>query len=217
MPPDKLTPEDKLLNIIEGPLSAKGNRFNANKSGSAALKKMRFGALSFWKEKKFLKIITLQNLNRVVVVTGIFLAGFLLFDYQYQRIDMTNRLLTVKPSQEQIDRWLKLKPSLKISIKESLEEAQRHNIFALTASGSGTSTGKVKEDAWVAEATEAVNQLTLVGVLWETGAPQVMIEETKKGKTHFLSAGDAVDIFKIKTINENSVVLEKNDREWVLR
>lgn len=217
MAPEKQTPEDKLLNIIEYPSSVKGNRFNVNKPAKDKFKEMQAVVLSFRKGNFFIKLFTLQNLNRIVVGTGLVLAGFLVFDFQYQKVEATKRLLDMQPSQQEIDRWVKIKPALSATLKESLNEARRRNIFVLTAPGLVSRGVTIKEDAWIVEATDAFSRLSLVGVLREAGAQQVMIEDTQKGKTHFLGVGDVIDIFEVKSIKEDSVILKKNDKEWTLR
>ena len=97
-----------------------------------------------------------------------------------------------------------------IEFREAISEIRKRNIFSL----SFLEHKSIKETD--VESELQVSDLKLVGVIWSEN-PQVMIEDTKSKKTYLLNTGDLIGNVKVKKIQRESVILEAEGQEWVLR
>ncbi|MCP4649718.1 MAG: hypothetical protein GY853_06515 [PVC group bacterium] len=219
MADNKLTPEDKLLNIIENPGQGKGNRFNVikKKSGTAGLGDIKSKIQAFWKEKKYLKLLNLKTINRIVLISCVVFAVVLVIDFNYQKVRASKSLADIQQSTINSDRWVKEGKLFTIDFEESMRDAQVRNIFSFEAPKKESRKTTKPETEPEEDFSQYMNDLTLVGIIWSETNPQAMVEDVKKEKTYLLGKGDSIEVFMVKEVKADTVVLEKDDKEWVLR
>jgi type II secretory pathway component PulC len=192
----KITPEEKLLSIIEGsPVGPEGKSKGSSVNG--------------W--KSFLpKIFKLETVN---VVLGIVCAGMLVFSV-FNFIAGAGRyelfMAGFKPASVNDD--LKIDNiAFGLDSGQSVDYAKKRNIFSLP---NPVENGTVNS---YAEKPMILNNLALVGVIWSETNPQAMIEDKAAGKTTLVSNGDLMGDFKVKKIEMDKVVLDNQDQEYVLQ
>ena len=104
-------------------------------------------------------------------------------------------------------------PVLDVDLKESLKLAEGRNIFSLSP--------PEKEVPAPAKATMDISalleDLKVVAIIWAGEGSQVMVEDMKKEKSYSLIKGDVINNFRVKRINKNFVILERDGKEWMIR
>lgn len=218
MAKDRLTPEEKLLQVIDNPAAAKkrgalerlGRQASAWSLGmSWVLDRLRGGRPGSG------PMVTLRMINRgLAIICGVlalaWLADFFALRSQFlTRLDMVERTQLIAPTQTK-------GPSLPtLDFADVLEHAKARNIFTFVSPKVETSApaAPVAEDL-----SPYVAELKLVGVIWSDN-PQAMIEQTKEGKTYLLGRGEKIGSLRIKKILKEKVLLgpETGDKEWELR
>lgn len=165
---------------------------------------------------KFLYTLSVKRLIKIVVVFGVILTSYLIFDFFNQKAILEKRLAIVKAGVKPINSWGQEKPAFVVALEKNLRKGMDGNIFAFVP---GTTLKAVmnKEMEWVTKAESRIQQLTFVGVWWDEGVPQVLIEDSADNESYALKQGQSLETFTIKTITEDSVVLEKKDKEWILQ
>ncbi|MFA5430817.1 MAG: hypothetical protein WC329_06640 [Candidatus Omnitrophota bacterium] len=200
-----LTPEERLLKIIENPgnqasgavrrpLVGAGGKENAD---SAAFRFPQFPAGGF----------TLRTAVQLSVVSAVLVTLFLLYDYVSVSSDSSVRLKKAL-SRGTADVHPVAAAEKAPAFKDLLGSAGKHNIFSVEPAKA--------ENLLSAETAQAVSTLKLVGILWSE-KPQAMVEDTKNAKTYLLNDGDSVNDLKVRKIYADKVVLSKDGREWELR
>ena len=100
-----------------------------------------------------------------------------------------------------------------MDLKESLKLAEGRNIFSLSP--------PEKEVPAPAKATMDISalleDLKVVAIIWAGEGSQVMVEDMKKEKSYSLIKGDVINNFRVKRINKNFVILERDGKEWMIR
>jgi hypothetical protein len=92
-----------------------------------------------------------------------------------------------------------------------LEKARERNIFKIGMKGTDS-----KSKAPSVRITEATQNLKLVGISWSDD-PDVMIEDTKTGRTFFLKKGQMVDDIKLVAVFKDKVILSYLGEEVELK
>lgn len=212
MAENNITPEERLLKIIEGPMPAVEKRrvmpqlkktFNINEL-KARLKGLRF-------DKNTLKNIDFGIINKVVVTLCAIFTLFWLFDFIRDVFVLRTRFDSIKAEAAVSKREEKALPSIETNISDLLASAKKRNIFTLLPPKPQPQAGPQ-----VQEVAAAVSTIKLVGIIWSDN-PQVMIEDSKEQKTYLLSAGEELGDFKVKQILPNKVIISKGEQQWELR
>ena len=211
MAKEGITPEEKLLKIIENPDDHKDSYRGAVqevKDGSLA-KKGQALFKNILSGKQFSFKFTLHSLNRIFIFLAAFLTLFLIFDFTKDRVSSKKKfaLITKPPIASEKEELQESLPSVNLSA--SIKVAKKKNIFDLApAKAEPVTKKKVEKDK--------ASNLKLVGILWSRN-PQAMIENSQDKQTYILNAGDKVARWKVKKIYNDKVVLMGSDGELELR
>ncbi len=200
-----LTPEERLLKIIENPgnqspgiirrpAGEAGSRENAQ-AGASRIFQFPAGGL------------TLRTAVQLAVAAAVLSTLFLLYDYVSVSRDSSERLKKAL-SRGTEGGYSGTAAEKAPALKELLGAAGKHNIFAVEPDKA--------ESLLSAETAQAISTLKLVGILWSE-RPQAMVEDTKNSKTYLLNDGDSVNDLKVKKIYVDKVILSKDGKEWELR
>jgi len=208
---DKVTPEEKLLKIIENPQGPKGKVAGPAAKGINVPVKSPAGFLKkFNVDSDISKYLTLRTANRVmaiicVIVTIIFLTSYITLgnslNIRYDKVAEEATMSDIGAKKISI-------PEEKFS--EIVEAAKSRNMFTALPMNASAKTEAS------AEAPQTISNFKLVGILWSE-APQAMIEDAQEKKTYLLSAGEQMGQFRINKIYREKVILGKEGQEWELR
>lgn len=214
MPEDKITPEEKLLKIIEGSTPAgksKLPQFGGKDKGfkPADLVLSLKSLLRFDKEK--LKNFRLESLNKFLIALCVLLTVYLVFDFV-----MTS--LSFSKNMKNIGSGIVIKAAgqskqliIDADLKEVVAMTKKRNIFSFIPPKPDVDAGKKGPDI-----SKLMGSLKLVGILWSDN-PQAMIEDTTERKTYLLGAGELIGEISVKKIFKDKVIMGKGDQEWELR
>lgn len=213
MPQDNLTPEEKLLKIIENPQTEKrkvGNRGIAKAGGLKTiaepwLKKIRVNKISF-------KDINLKVLNKIALGLCAILTVFFVFDFISFGANSLKKLSKITAEASVTEVKAKKINFQKTNFAGTIDLAKKHNIFSFLPPVDNTE----QADNVPLEIQQVIANLKLVGILWSDN-PQAMVENTKEQKTYLLSAGDKIDTLNLKKIFRDKIILGQDDKEWELR
>lgn len=222
-----LTPEKRLLKLIEEPQSEKSGP--PRKGGSwktlfsPAAWKVRFGMMkegfqSFLKQKKF--NLNIRTLNGVVTVATVMLVAFFLMNTVYEIKSLNTDALTeqlIVPTSKMIDMMpIEIKEHT-TSLLDSAEEER--NVFLPFGKRTKETTPQVGTTNSL-KLVEMTKDLKLTGISYNPEMPDrafCMIEDLSKSVTLFLRAGDHVLGMKVQKINPNTVVLEYQEETIEIR
>ena len=211
MAEEKITPEEKLLKIIENPAIEK-SKGRAGAAKSIAVPAPAFAAFlrGLLANKEISRYISLQTANKALAVVCACLTVYALYNYlafnnglakKYEKI--TTDTAVYKPSAQTM-----VIPE--VNAEDLISDYRARNIFSFTPPGVAEKSAQQKDISQLA------SNLKLVGVIW-SDTPQAMIEDAQGGKTYLVSAGEYVGQLKINKITRNSVFIGKDQEEWELR
>jgi hypothetical protein len=226
---DNITPEERLLKIIESPTGEIPRRrplpaakqqanasFNVDKI-IAALKGMRINKDTF----KNLKNIDLALVNKIAICA----CGLITFIWLVVSIRdsfaLRARFDRIKTGSSMSASSGELAPDINVNIDGLLAAARSHNIFAAlpvtqASQGSRQAQGPGGASTGAVSIASASADVKLVGIIWSDN-PQAMLEDTKDQKTYLLAAGESVGNFKVKEIFQNKIIVESQGKEFELR
>lgn len=203
-----ITPEEKLLRIIESPPQAvRGMRRSSQKIDFKL-------NLKLFRAKYGDKLSAILNLKSACAVL-IFLSGlaslYFIIDFWLgsPRLASVQRLVLAAKKTDIGDLSIGQLDPLSLY----LQEITQRNIFALP---------EVQQEAVVKKAEPAVDlknlvgSLKVVGIIWSE-APQAIIEDPKEGKTYLLNRGSKVKDARVKDILKDRVILSYDSQEVELR
>ncbi|MFA6078783.1 MAG: hypothetical protein WC779_03445 [Candidatus Omnitrophota bacterium] len=209
MAKDNITPEEKLLKIIENPdVEKRRVHHGAGKSAAPALASMGSILKSLHIDKDVLKYIDLKMANKIVAVLCVFFTIFWIIDFINGDKEFKKRLDKVKKEASVAAAPIELIPIPDVKMAELLAQVKKRNIFTLLPPKAEV----VKSQ----EMQQLAVDLKLVGIIWSDN-PQAMVEDSKGAKTYLVSTGDTVAGMKIKTIFKDKVIVTNGDQEWQLR
>jgi type II secretory pathway component PulC len=201
---DRITPEEKLLRVIEDPSGA---------GATFARKKARFSLPSIKQFRKKIKLdfkrFNLKIANKILIGAGILLTIFLIGDFINLEAYLEKRLEEVKSLGNIPEYKSGETSSLSVSLEKALDLSKKRSIFTFI-------TPLQEEEEEPPQPPPIIERLKLVGVIWAEN-PQVMIEDTQGQRTYLLSTGDKIADLVVKEILIDSVILESEDGEWELR
>lgn len=219
MPEAPLTPEEKLLRIIESPQGAVRSA-----PSRRSLQDYKFFFKS-WKEKykgvageKIGKLLNLKAVNVILVVIATAATVFLVADFV---MGMPRSLMVMN-----LEAAAKKKDLGNLTIEGLepltiyLQEIKQRNIFALTAvlqSAAAAGAGAAAQTTVSApEKPSFMTTLKVVGILWSE-TPQAIIEDSKENKTYLLNRGSKIKEARIKEILKDRVILSYDNQEIELQ
>lgn len=214
---DRLTPEERLLRVIDNPQAAKGHPLARLTRGTSSLGGMMLSVAAALKGSKpgTQPLLTLRMVNRMLVVLGALVTLIWMIDFfsirsQYvARLEMVERTQLIAPTQT---RGTSL-PMLEFG--QVLEEAAQRNPFTFLPP---KAEAQAPAAPVVEDLTPQLDDLKLVGIIWSDN-PQAMIEQTKEGKTSLVGKGETIGPFRVKEILKDRVVVgrDSGDQEWELK
>lgn len=213
MPEDKITPEEKLLKIIEGTRSEKKEKvqFGVFKDkfgiGSGSLSKVTGLVKSIDLSK--LKQFNLHTVNKALAVACLVITVLLVANFVITQISFSTKFKKIKEEGLKLNEGIKQYPKIDINLGEALAIASRRNIFSFIPPKAAEETSKP-------QISQAVANLKLVGILW-SDKPQAMIEDSADKKTYLVGVKDKIRDIVIKQILSNKVILMQGDQQWDLR
>jgi len=211
MTADKITPEEKLLKMIESPGSVKSKIALGPKNPAISIKELGNWFKGLHVDKNMLKSISLSTVNKGMMALCAILTTFFIFNYITSRINLDERLIQVKAEATaySVDEEKMSLPAVDIS--SVIATAKKSNMFTFLPVSSREKGGSSKP------ASQEMGDLKLVGILWSSN-PQAMIENAKENKTYLLNSGDKLGEFKVnKILKDKVVILDKDGEEWDLR
>jgi type II secretory pathway component PulC len=205
---DNITPEEKLLKIIENPQMEKNKAPLKIKEAATGIKAVGAWFKGLRIDKNTFKYINLRMVNKIVAVLCGFLTIFLTFDFIIGGNNLKKRLKQVATA-EATPAVDEKKISIPVvNIADVLGQARERNIFTFLPS-------KI-EPVVPTDVFLVIGNLKLVGIMWSDN-PQAMIEDTKEQRTYLLSAGEQMGKIKIKQILKEKVILDIDGQEKELR
>jgi type II secretory pathway component PulC len=208
MTKSRVTPEEKLLAIIEKP----GENKKYTKAFTRKQKQQFFiqrllDFISFkWIDKD--NFLSLRAINIFLVGIGLIITIFLIYGFISQKATLNKKYLRISQPLPQEECAQDGAKEDGLDLRDAVGEAKRRNIFTLTP--------EVKQEE-AKKRQKPLTALKLVGILWSEDNPQAMIEDNEDKKTHILSVGDEIDRWKVKRITRSEVVLTDDEGEWELK
>ena len=220
----KITPEERLLKIIEGTvnppplaLSAKGGelKFNLKTLNGYLEEKIK----DLFSGKSNFNNLDLGKVNKAIAGVCAVFTIFWIFNFAREDFAFKERLEKIKIGAAAAVPLYKEEngPSMGANITELMASAAKRNIFTLSSGSNGAEvlSGQTPKQQPSAEAG-IPGGIKLVGIIW-TDNPQAMLEDAKEQKTYLVSPGDNIGDLKVKKILADKIVIGKGAQEWELR
>jgi hypothetical protein len=221
----KITPEERLLKVIEGTVNPPA--FAASVRGREL--KFNLKALNGYLEEKIRNLYSGKNnfnnldlgkANKVMAGVCVVFTVFWIFNFAREDFASKERLEKIKTGAAIAGPLYKEEnsPSMGANIGELMANAAKRNIFKWASQGNGTAqaaTGQTLKQQPSAEAG-IPGGIKLVGIIW-TDNPQAMLENAKEQKTYLVSPGDNIGDLKVKKIFADKIIVSKGAQEWELR
>ena len=207
---DNITPEERLLKIIESPGIQKAKVYFSAKAKAINIKTLISQIKNFRLDKNIIKKVDLQLANKIVASLCGFITLFLIFDFFRVGNRLNSRFeKTLQVSKVAIREEEKIAlPN--VNIEEVLTQAKKRNVFTFLPA---PVEGKQLPSQ---DITDKISSLKLVGIIWSS-SPQAMIENSKDQRTSLLSQGEQIGQVTIKKIFQDKVVIEVEGQEQELR
>lgn len=199
----KMTPEEKLLKVIEEPsLAVKAHRHPPPDTHQLSVRAITF-VRQAWKNKEFFKF---KNINKAMIGACVVITVVFIADFAYTKVRLDKRYDNLEASMGIADR--KGAGGFgTLPFEEVLSSVASRNIFV---------PYQVKRAVVEDKPVQTLQGFVLVGVIWSS-KPQAMVEDTEKKKTYLVATGDAIDDMRVKLITKNSITLERAGQEWELQ
>ena len=182
----------------------------------------RKGLFNRGREKLTRFHLSIGLVNRTLLFLSIFLTLFLIFDFFLRRSDL-KQLALLNPPRHDVGEALAFQTSNLTGLKTSglnslsfyLGEVDKRDIFS--SPRVIKEKQKVESEKEKQEITNLVKNFNLVGIFYEKGFAQAMIEDKTINKTYFVQEKDKLKQLKVKSISPEKVILEYGGEEWELR
>lgn len=209
MPDGNLTPEEKLLRIIESPPGKAGPMRPQRRQDfqlTWKLLKAKYGA----KVKEF---VSPRAANALLVFFGALATLFLVIDFWLgiPRAASVDKIEALAKAQAAWDLSIESLDPLAVY----LQEITQRNIFSLADAPSEKAAPTILQESPVKQ-PKIAESLKVVGIIWSE-VPQVIIEDTKEQKTHLLSRGGTILGARVKEILKDGVILSYDSQEIELK
>ncbi|MFH1691524.1 MAG: hypothetical protein ABIC68_03000 [Candidatus Omnitrophota bacterium] len=210
MPEPSLTPEEKLLRIIESspgkiPTAARVARKRADI-------KFTFKDLKNRYTEKFSKFLNIKSVNILLVFLSAGFSLFVIIDFLAGLPRMTNVMRLESDAKKQGIGDVKVEHLQPLAYY--LQEITGGNIFDLPVPQAVSQ--EPEPEPLPQELTSLAENLSLVGIIWSK-PPQAIIEDKTDGKTYLVNRGSKVKIARVKEILKDKVVLSYDKQEIELK
>ena len=222
----QVTPEKQLLNLIEGSDKDKNTGAIAQARRKRGLLSVLsfgaiFGRLSFFKRSTQKKIgragkfsISFTLVNRLLLAAVACLLVYVVSDTVASALSL-GHLPNIVPQKEPAGAGVENKVSPLKEESYYLQKVNARDVFKEARDGGGVR--KEKKEVKPIEESEAVKNLSLVGISWSAD-PDVIIEDKTLQKTYFVKRGQIVgNNVKIEAVFKDKVVLSSDGQEFELR
>jgi len=220
MAQDNLTPEEKLLKIIENPQAdrRKSSGTNMGRGTGGGPKKGPGTGVGAWLskiriDKNTIRDLSLRTVSKMVLVLCLIFTIFFIIDFISMGSSSAKKLNKLAAEAAAPDIKVNKTAIKDVGLVEAINLAKRHNIFSFLPQTAGIPT---QASTMPVEIEEIIKNLKLVGIIWSNN-PQAIIENTKEQKTYLVNGGDKMSIMDIKRILRDKVILGKDNLEWELR
>lgn len=208
MAKDNMTPEERLLKIIESPDTRKRSVPLA-----AKVRSLNIGSIKEWfsnlrSDKNLIKQINFSAVNKIIAVICALVTLICIFDFASGGMALAKRFKKVSSGEYLASLEERKRPKIDVTMDEAMAQAKRRNIFTFLPTSD--------EAASAVNTEPALSNFKLVGILWSDN-PQAMIENSKEQRTYFVSKGDKIGELDVKNVLRDKVMLGKGDQEWELR
>jgi type II secretory pathway component PulC len=213
----KITPEERLLKIIENPNQQVSRKQTDTKTkGGVSQAK---GANDILKSapdifrainRKIFRTPGFRMVNKTLLVFSVLMTIFVFFDFFKFAGTMNKKFETVRSSTGTAEMSKNQGPVPVFDPASSLALSRKRNMFALL-SLSANAASDIPEDI-----AQVIGSFKLVGIMWSAN-PQAMVENSKEQKTFLVNTGDFIGPVTVKKILRDRVILGKDDKEWDLR
>jgi len=224
-----LTPEKRLLQLIEGHSGEQGSKGVSQKADLMANIREKFSPEGFknlvsdTKENLLLAFknrqdfLSLGGINTLAKAVTILLGIYLLFNVIYEvKVVNNNYIASLQiPQREMTDIAMSQN---KVFDTNLLNEVEKLNVF-IPYSKRDTKKEE-KKDEMSLKLVSLIKDWKLAGIsLYPNNVSRsfCMVEDLQKNTTTFLKAGDSISGLKVEKINSDSVVLRFNDETIELR
>ncbi|RKY35945.1 MAG: hypothetical protein DRP78_04855 [Candidatus Omnitrophota bacterium] len=171
--------------------------------------------------KEVLKLLSLQNANNVAVVCCVLATLFFALDFYLLKVNNKNKLLRINAQAYNISPPAEKYNNIITSLDTLKKQVTKNNIFTFSRPAKKIVFAKMQEDKSLEviaqEKSDAVKDLSVVGILWSGNVFQAIIEDNAQEKTYLVNKGDRVGNVEVKEIKDDRVVLKVGDDEWILR
>jgi len=219
MAQDNLTPEEKLLKIIENPQAERRKSPGANMGRGTGQKRGPGTGVSAWLskyriDKNTIKNLSLKTINKMVLVLCCIFTLFFIIDFISMGSSSVKKLSKLAAEAAAPNVKEKKMNLIEASLTDTINLSKRHNIFSFLPPVGASSIAQA--GTMPLEVEQLINNLKLVGIIWSNN-PQAIIENTKEQKTYLLNAGDKLNILDVKKVLKDSIILGKDNQEWEIR
>ncbi len=197
----RLTPEEKLLHIIEKPDEA--HKIGLNKKKGFLKRGKGLGLFKKISPKK----ITLHGINKIIISVSVIATIALVILFMQNEKMMTERFGDLKKDIQKETFRLSETKEEKIDLATYLEDTEKKNPFHVLP---------VVKKIDILKEEEPKIELKLVGIIW-SDKPQAIIEDDATKKNYLLFEGDAIDKYTVEKITKTQVKLVSEDAEKILR
>ena len=205
----KLTPEEKLLRIIESPTGAASVPRPQRRLPDL---RQTLKLLAEQYAPKLKELLNLKTINAVIVFLAALATVFLGLDFGLG----LPRLASIRRIERVAKKWdigdITIEHLEPVTVY--LQEITQRNIFALPPPVDQQPVVKKAEPSPVL--TNLKSNLKIVGIMWSE-APQVMIEDSKDNRTYLLNRGSTIQGARVKEILKDRVILSYDDQDVELR
>jgi hypothetical protein len=185
----KLTPEEKLLHVIERPDTIE--KLNLNK-----------------KKKIGRPHISLREVNKALIaLSGLFVLIFVIY-FVKEDAAMQKRFEDLKISAKGEAFDTSIKRDRIPLLSKYIEDTGKNNPFDVLPD--------VVPETAAEAAPEPVVTFKLVGIIW-SGSPQAIIEDESSLANHLVSEGDKINDYTVSEISQDSVKLISGNVETTLK
>lgn len=207
---NKVTPEEKLLHIIENSpnaakLSPKKAVGNADKKTDDSANSFRENPLAFL-NKLDPRNMTLHGINKLFIGICVIATAVIVFYYvqDIQNIDIKFDYFKKMAEAEKSPFRTNTKQDIPVAAKYLADTGKSNPFHILPVVEKPRK--KIKQEL----------NLKLVGILW-SDRPQAVLEDEKTQKNFMVYEGDIVDKFTVEKITANNVLLVSEDGETTLK
>jgi hypothetical protein len=152
---------------------------------------------------------------KLLAVAGAGLTLWWAYDFYRSQADAAQQLQALLSAPVDPSPWWREPQPLPVNAEAAKALADQRNMFSLAPLAVQKAVPAVEPAK--PDYSNNIEELALVGIIWDADKPQAIIEHKRRETTHLLTAGDTIDIFTVITIQSDSVILGKDGQTWTLR